>query len=85
MGNDTVYLAIVPEGRIVLAYTMSMDGRRFSASQLTFEFIPEEKGTLLRAAEQGAYFEGGEPPEMRKEGWESLLENLGRSLELSEK
>lgn len=83
MGNDTVYLDIVPEKRIVLAYTMSMNEQRFSSSHLTFQFIAEEEATLLRATEQGAYFEGAEPPAMRKEGWEFLLTALGQSLELS--
>src|SRR5689334_9182210 len=36
MVNHTTYLDIVPDRRIVLAYTMAIDERRFSASLSTF-------------------------------------------------
>lgn len=76
MGNDTVYLDIVPDNRIVLAYSMLMGERRFSSSLLTFEFIGDGSQTRLKATEQGAYFEGGDNAEMRKNGWGSLLDTL---------
>jgi uncharacterized protein YndB with AHSA1/START domain len=78
--NDTVYLDIVPGRRIVLAYTMSTDGRPFSASLASFLFLEDGSGTLLQMTEQGAWFEGGDGPEMRAGGWGSLLESLGREL-----
>ena len=37
MRNDTTYQDIVPEERIVLAYTMAVGGRRISASLATVE------------------------------------------------
>jgi len=78
--NDSTILDIVPERRIVLAYTMSTDDRLFSASLTTFLFLEEEGGTLLRMTEQGAWFKGGDGPDMRAGGWGSLLEALGREL-----
>ncbi|HTD56947.1 MAG TPA: SRPBCC family protein [Silvibacterium sp.] len=75
--NDTTYQDIVLDSRIVLAYTMALGERRFSASLATFEMLREGTGTKLIFTEQGAYFEGSDGPEMRKEGWLLLLERLG--------
>jgi uncharacterized protein YndB with AHSA1/START domain len=36
--NETVYLDIVPDRRIVMAYTMALDGKSISASLGTVEF-----------------------------------------------
>lgn len=74
--NDTVYLDIVPERRIVFAYTMALAGRRFSSSQATFELVPAENGTDLIFTEQAAFFEGADGPQMRREGWMKLLDSL---------
>lgn len=76
IGNDTVYLDIVENKRIVIAYTMLLSDYRFSCSLLTFEFIEQEGSTLLKMTEQGAYFENSDDPEMRKEGWTVLLNCL---------
>ena len=78
--NDTVYLDIVPDRRIVFAYTMSMGDRRFSSSQATVELLATEKGTNLIFTEQGAYFEGSDGPKMRQDGWQVLLESLAKEL-----
>lgn len=78
--NDTVYQDIVQDSRIVLAYTMTMGERRFSASLATFEMLPERAGTKLIFTEQAAFFEGSDGPEMRKEGWRQLLGRLADEL-----
>jgi uncharacterized protein YndB with AHSA1/START domain len=78
--NDTVILDIVEGVRIVIAYTMSVDDRPFSASLTTFQFLESGEGTLPRMTEQGAWFQGGGGPAMRSGGWGSLLEALGREL-----
>jgi uncharacterized protein YndB with AHSA1/START domain len=75
--NDTVYQDIVPNSRIVIAYTMAMGERRISASLATFEMLPEGTGTKLVFTEQGAFFEGSDGPKMREDGWRLLLERLG--------
>jgi uncharacterized protein YndB with AHSA1/START domain len=74
--NNTVYLDIVPNSRIVFAYTMSAGDRRFSPSQATVEMVTTEKGTDLIFTEQGAYFEGSDGPQMREGGWRQLLNQL---------
>jgi len=74
--NQTVYLDIVPDSRIVIAYTMAMEGHRFSASLTTFELIPATDGTKLVFTEQAAFFENSDGPELRKQGWTQLLDQL---------
>jgi uncharacterized protein YndB with AHSA1/START domain len=78
--NDTFYTDIVPDRRIVIAYTMTLGGKRISSSQATVELLPAEKGTDLIFTEQGAFFEGADGPQMRQEGWTKLLECLAREL-----
>ncbi len=78
--NETTYQDIVPDSRIVLAYTMALGERRFSASLATFELLPEQAGTKLIFTEQGAFFEGSDSPEMRKDGWQGLLDRLANEL-----
>jgi uncharacterized protein YndB with AHSA1/START domain len=78
--NDTVYLDIVPNLRIVVAYTMTLGGKRVSSSQATFELVPAEKGTDLIFTEQAAFFEGADGPQMRQEGWTKLFESLAQEL-----
>ncbi len=79
--NHTTYQDIVPNQRIVLAYTMSMGDRRFSASLATLEFLPAEKGTNLIFTDQGAFFEGSDGPKIREDGWRKLLEALAKELD----
>jgi len=74
--NDTTYQDIVPDSRIVLAYTMTLGDRRISASLATFEMLADGAGTRLLFTEQAAFFEGSDGPEMRREGWRLLLERL---------
>jgi uncharacterized protein YndB with AHSA1/START domain len=78
--NNTVYLDIIPDRRIIFAYTMSMGDRRFSSSQATVELLTTEKGTNLIFTDQGAYFEGSDGPKMRQDGWRVLLESLAKEL-----
>jgi uncharacterized protein YndB with AHSA1/START domain len=80
MGNDAVYLDILPDRRVVLAYSMSTNDIPFSASLATFELIPDGTGTKVVATEQGAYFENSDGPAMREQGWRGLLESLAREL-----
>ncbi len=80
MGNDSLYLDIVPDQRIVLAYSMTLNEKPFSASLATFELVPEGSGTRLVATEQGAFFENSDGPEMREQGWRQLLDALAAEL-----
>lgn len=78
--NETVYLDIVPDQRIVFAYTMAIEGAPMSASLATVEFEPKGKRTQLRMTEQAAFLDGIDKPEMRKAGWGWLLDALGAQL-----
>jgi uncharacterized protein YndB with AHSA1/START domain len=78
--NNTVYLDILPQKHIVIAYTMSMGERRFSSSQATIEFLPTDSGTDLVFTEQGAYFEGADGPKIRQAGWQVLFDHLAKRL-----
>lgn len=80
MGNDTSYHDIVPNRRIVLAYTMTVGGNRISTSLATFEFLPAGSGTDLIFTEQAAFFEGADGAEIREKGWRELLEQLAKAL-----
>ncbi|MGA7409420.1 MAG: SRPBCC family protein [Bryobacteraceae bacterium] len=76
--NETRYQDIVPGRRVVFASTMALDGKNFSASLVTVEFLPSETGTDLICTHQGAFFEGADGPEMRQDGWRKLLDKLSK-------
>jgi uncharacterized protein YndB with AHSA1/START domain len=73
---DTTYQDIVPNRRIVLAYTITLGEKRISSSLATFELLPTEKGTDLIFTEQGAFFEGADGPQIREAGHKLLLKKL---------
>jgi uncharacterized protein YndB with AHSA1/START domain len=75
--NAGHYEDIVEEKRVVLTSTMTIAGRRISVSLVTFELTAEGDGTALTCTVQAAFFVGADGPEMRKAGWEFLLERLG--------
>jgi uncharacterized protein YndB with AHSA1/START domain len=74
--NDTTFSDIVADRRVVLFSTMSVEGKCISASLVTFELLPSGTGTDLILTNQGAYLEGADGPEMRKDGWQKLLDRL---------
>lgn len=74
--NEGRFQQIVLGERIVTASTMKRNGRIFSASQVTFELVPTDKGTDLIVTHQGAFFEGSDGPEMREQGWNRLMDKL---------
>lgn len=74
------HLDIVPDQRIVIAATMTVGGQRISAGLYTFEFRPTAEGAELSFTHQAVFFENADGPEMRKAGWEALLDRLAQSL-----
>src|SRR5258707_7859932 len=56
--------------------TMTLADKRISASLVTIEFLPTDKGTDLICTHQGTFFEGADGPQMREGGWRSLFEQL---------
>lgn len=81
MTNDTVYLEIVPQERIIFAYTMTVGGAYISSSHVTVELRPNGDGTHLRLTEQGAYLDGHDDIAGREEGSRQLLDALAREVE----
>jgi uncharacterized protein YndB with AHSA1/START domain len=79
--NDTVYQDIVPDQRIIIAYTMTVGENRISASLATMEFHPAGSGTRLVFTEQGAFLDGYDNVAQREAGTRELLEALGRELQ----
>jgi uncharacterized protein YndB with AHSA1/START domain len=78
---DAVYQEIVPDRRIVYAYTMDRDDTRISASLATVEIEPAAAGgTRLTFTEQAAYLDGADTPAAREHGTRELLDQLGRAL-----
>lgn len=78
--NGTVYRDIVPNRRIVIAYTMTLGDQRISSSHATVELLPVAHGTDLIFTEQAGFFEGADAPQMREEGWHKLLDHLAKEL-----
>ena len=80
MSNETVYQDIVPNQRIVLAYTMNNGGKPFSASLATIELLPDGGGTHVVFTEQAAFFENADGPKIREQGWNELLKRLEKEI-----
>ena len=77
---DARYEDIVPDRRIVAAYSMTLGGRRISVSLLTIELAPDGRGTRLILTEQIAILDGGDSAADRREGLEELLGALDAEL-----
>jgi uncharacterized protein YndB with AHSA1/START domain len=74
--NEGTFLDIIPNRLIVSASAMSLGGKTISASLVTFEFLPTDKGTDLIFTHQGAFLENSGGPEMREAGWRLLFDHL---------
>ncbi|OQX69881.1 MAG: hypothetical protein B6A08_03125 [Sorangiineae bacterium NIC37A_2] len=81
MTNDGVYLEILPEERVVFAYSMTIAGQPLSSSLGTMELRREGDGTRLRYTEQIAHTSGIDATADRIQGTEELFEVLGKELE----
>jgi uncharacterized protein YndB with AHSA1/START domain len=78
--NDTTYHDIVPNERIIFAYSMTVGENRISSSLATLQFKPSGTGTQLIFTEQGAFLDGLDSAAPREGGWKELLDALGRAL-----
>ena len=77
---NTRYENIVPDRRIVFAYTMDHHDARITASLSTVELLPEGESTRLIMTEQTVFLDGLDKPAFREQGWSSMLDKLGKSL-----
>src|SRR3569832_596679 len=80
LAHEGRHLDIVPNRRVVIASTMALAGHRMSASLYSFELVPTAKGTDLIFTHQGAFFENSDGPQMRKGGWNALLDSFAQEL-----
>ncbi|MBX3228669.1 MAG: SRPBCC family protein [Labilithrix sp.] len=81
MTYDGVFLDIVPNERIVLAYAMTIGGAPMSSSLSTIELVPSGQTTLLRFTEHTAFVDGNDGSAGRREGSLGLLAALAKELE----
>ncbi len=81
LSNDGAYEDIVANERVVITSTMTFGDKRISVSLITLEIVPAANGTTLTCTNQSVYFDGADGPEMRKMGWQSLLDKLALELE----
>lgn len=77
--NDSIYLDVVPNERVIFAYAMTLGGAPLSSSLSTVEFRPEGKGARILFTEQGVYLDGN--VDGRIEGTEGLMVRLGEEIE----
>lgn len=80
LSSQALYLDIVENRRIATGSNMTMNGTPFSGSLLTFEFEPDGEGTRLVCTHAGAFFENSDGNDMRRHGWNALLDRLGETL-----
>lgn len=84
--NNTLFLDIVENRRIILSYVMGREiggeKHRDSASLATIELAPDGGGTRLTYTEQGAYFgeDGAAHIPLREGGCARMFENLALEL-----
>jgi hypothetical protein len=64
----------------VIAYTMTIGGKRISSSLTTMEFRPAGNGTRLIFTEQDVFLDGFDHPAEREQGTRELLDKLGEVL-----
>jgi uncharacterized protein YndB with AHSA1/START domain len=74
------YHDIVPNQRIILSYEMSHVGRRLSISVQSIELFAENGGTRLVLTDQGAYLDGLDTPQQRRNGIGPELDRLAKAL-----
>jgi uncharacterized protein YndB with AHSA1/START domain len=78
--NETRYFEIDEARRIVLAYSMAVDGRVHTVSLTTVVFTDANPGTRLLYTEQMCIIPPSDSREGREHGWNVLLDALGSHL-----
>ena len=78
--NDTLFLDIVPDERVVFAYALSAEEVRTSAALTTVELAADGGGTRLLLTEQVAFLDGVDGTASRQRGWGGLLDRLGDAI-----
>jgi uncharacterized protein YndB with AHSA1/START domain len=79
--NEGRYFEISEGNRIVLAYSMALNGRVHTVSLTTIVFKDEKRSTRLIYTEQMCIIPPSDGLEGRTHGWGVLLDALGKQLE----
>lgn len=77
--NDTTYLDVQENERLIFAYAMTVSGEPLSSSLSTVEFLDDGAGTRLVLTEQGAYT-GEDDVAGREHGTRLLLDALAKEI-----
>ena len=80
MRNDTLFLDMVPDERIVFAYSLTAEEVRMSAALTTVELAADGGGTRVLLTEQVAFLDGVDGTASRQRGWGGLLDRLGDAI-----
>jgi uncharacterized protein YndB with AHSA1/START domain len=78
--NEARYFEIKDGERIVLAYSMAMNGRVHTVSLVTITLAEEGRGTRLRYMEQMCVIPPSDGAAGREHGWRALLKSLEEHL-----
>jgi uncharacterized protein YndB with AHSA1/START domain len=78
---DAVYHDVVDDERIIASYDVLIDGRRTSVSLMTVTINEVSGGSRLVVTEQGAFLDGLDSNDQRREGASDSLTKLGEYLE----
>ena len=74
--NEGRYFEILDQQRIVLAYSMALNGRVHTVSLTTIVFADEGAGTRLTYTEQMCVIPPSDGAQGRRHGWMHLLQGL---------
>lgn len=72
---------IDPAERIAFFQTLDVNGNRISAALVTISFEENAKGCEIVLVHQATFFDGADGPEMRRMGWEHLLQAAAAAAE----
>lgn len=78
---NSIYAEIVENARIVFFQTLDVDQTRVSAAVVTVEIRAVGEMAEVLLTHQAAYFEGADGPEMRRMGWEHLLDTMASCMQ----
>lgn len=78
--NEARYFEILEQQRIVMAYSMSLNGRVHTVSLSTIVFADEGGGTRLTYTEQMCVLPPSDGAEGRRHGWTHLLGRIATYL-----
>lgn len=79
--NENRYLAIDPDRRIVFSTSLNVERRPTFAGVVTVRFSERETGCEMRLVEHGLYFDPEDGAAAHREGWNHMLDGLGRYLD----